>query len=212
MRGLLLKDFYTMLKQGKSLIFLFVLSVVFTFLLNTVSYAAMMVSMGVLQLTFSTFAYDNSAKWDTYAVSLPLKRSYIVFSKYILLGAGAVASLVFGSLVIYGAKLLSSENFNYTESIVQYIAVVITYLMSCAIAFPFVFKFGAEKVRTILMVCLIIPVILIVMVFNMLQFFMPAFLEGITLQLVLIIIAIVLVLIITGSIYISVKIYNKKEF
>ena len=88
MKGLLLKDYYTLLKQVRFyLIFLLIFTIIPNMNLSSIAivYAAM--------LPITVIAFDERSKWDQLAAMMPYTERELVFSKYVL---GYIAVAVFG--------------------------------------------------------------------------------------------------------------------
>lgn len=142
MKGLLLKDWYALRGQAGRLFFLIALYIVIG------EFSAGIGSIGILlcaMLPTSCLAYDERAKWDRYALSMPLSVKDLVVSKYLLgylmLGAGAALKL----LVI----VLPIGNGSNFVSFVLTIAAALLYL---ALQLPILFKFGTESGRIWMMI------------------------------------------------------------
>ena len=86
MTGLVLKDFLMMRKTLKTYVLFFVLyfgmSIAGIF---PISVTTSMVTMIIAVLPISTFSFDEMAKWDRYAVSLPLGRREVVGARYLFI-------------------------------------------------------------------------------------------------------------------------------
>lgn len=142
MKGLLLKDWYALRGQAGRLFFLIALYIVIG------EFSAGIGSIGILlcaMLPTSCLAYDERAKWDRYALSMPLSVKDLVVSKYLLgylmLAVGAALKL----LVI----VLPIGNGSNFVSFVLTIAAALLYL---ALQLPILFKFGTESGRIWMMI------------------------------------------------------------
>ena len=103
MTGLLLKDLYCLKQNVKGLIFILVIwGVAFLPQGNgglLMIYLSMMVSAMYI---FTLSSYDKQAKWDTYALSMPLTRANMVQEKYI----ASILMLIVSALVSTGLVIL----------------------------------------------------------------------------------------------------------
>ena len=142
MKGLLLKDWYALRGQAGRLLFLIALYIVIG------EFSGGVGSIGILlcaMLPMSCLAYDERAKWDRYALSMPLSVKDLVVSKYLLgylmLAAGAALKLL--------AMALPIGNGSDFTSFVLTIAVSLLYL---ALQLPILFKFGVENGRIGMMI------------------------------------------------------------
>ncbi len=141
MKGLLLKDWYTLIKQMKiMLVLMLVFACVpgYSMAAFTVVYAAM--------LPVTALANDERSKWDELAAMLPYSVREIVGGKYVL-GVTAVAAA--GAAV---AQLILSR-FGWTqfdaEAAFALLFTACLALIMLAINLPVMFRLGVEKGRVL---------------------------------------------------------------
>lgn len=107
MKGLLLKDFYCLKENMKSLFFVLLIWC-FVFLPQNdggllLIYLCMMISA---MYVFTLSSYDKHAQWDTYALSMPLTRSGMVLEKYIVTLLMLVLSAIISAVTVGTAWLI----------------------------------------------------------------------------------------------------------
>mgnify|MGYP001218571843 CR=1 FL=1 len=148
MSALLLKDFYTLLRQTRLFLLIIVIFAVMpgSFMAGfAVIYAAM--------LPITALAYDERSKWDSLAAMMPYTPTEIVISKYVL---GYIGIGLAGLLALAAQSIVSMVQYNTLESAdtasILLIACVATVFL--AITLPFMFKVGVEKGRILLFVIL----------------------------------------------------------
>jgi hypothetical protein len=147
MKGLILKDIYVVLKQMKVLLLIVVL---FTIMLGYTFGVFLLLYCAMLPIT--TIAYDEKAKWDKYAATMPYSRRDIVLSKY-LLGLGCMAAaliVVFIGTLVYG--LFTDTVFTgdaLVDLVIMLISLFCVTLIFMAVNLPIIFKWGVEKGRMI---------------------------------------------------------------
>ncbi|MDL2324948.1 ABC-2 transporter permease [Ruminococcaceae bacterium OttesenSCG-928-A16] len=153
MKGLLIKDLYSLNALKKTYLLFLVLIVGFVAFLDfDSSYVASTLSMFVLMTSTTCFNYDEAYKWDAYGITLPLSRKQIVAARY-LLGLGftfsaGVISLVLSSLI----SVIKQEPAGWLINLLTTIVVVfIIGLLVNAVSFPVAFRYGAEKARYAMM-------------------------------------------------------------
>ncbi len=207
MKGLLLKDLFALRKQGKIVLLLVLFYLFYSILSKNVSMLSAMITMLCAFLPITTMSYDEMCKWDRYALSMPISRKTVVYSKYL-----------FGVLLILACILtltpISAFIVNYTGEMNTWSAFRMILAMGgiaavfLALIMPLLFKFGVEKARLLMFLLIFIPVAAgygitklgIKMpdknILDLLTYLSPLF--------VLVIVCI--------SIAISVKIYTRKEF
>ncbi|MFR0951181.1 MAG: ABC-2 transporter permease [Ruminococcus callidus] len=85
MKGLLLKDFYTIWKGGRIflILYIFMAAVSGVNIQNGWSYMGFWLVMMDSQ-TSSTFSYDHSCNWNRFALTMPVTRKDVVRSKFLL--------------------------------------------------------------------------------------------------------------------------------
>ncbi len=143
MKGLLIKDFYTLTKQLK--IFL-VIIVLFTFMQGSSAYSFAILYSAMLPIT--ALAYDERSKWDKLAAMMPYSTSTLVLGKY-LLGYICVAAAAILSIIIKVVLSLYTKKPFPIEIFVEMLPVVCFASMLQAFNLPFMFKMGVEKGRLI---------------------------------------------------------------
>lgn len=146
MSGLLLKDFYTLIKQMKVFI---AMIVIFSLLPNfsmtgfAIIYAAM--------LPITAMAYDERSKWHQLAAMMPYSVRDLVLSKY-LLGYGTVGAtfvMVLIARLILGA--IKGQPAGGAELMTIFITANAALIIE-AVNLPLMFRFGVEKGRMLLLV------------------------------------------------------------
>ncbi len=213
MTGLVLKDFLMMRKTLKTYVLFFVLyfgmSIAGIF---PISVATSMVTMIIAVLPISTFSFDEMAKWDRYAVSLPLGRREVVGARYLFILLLLLVSAAAGLLSVVLTSLMGKEEM---AEMLATLLVTITYgLILNGIMTPLVYKMGPERARTYLYIIVFAPMIL---------FFLAARLELMDLsglksvpeEVVMLICYLLPVAGLAGlglSYLVSCRIYEKKEF
>ena len=162
MTGLVLKDILVLRKSLKTyllfLIFYFVMALLDLF---SIAFITAFVQIIVMILPMSSFAYDDLAKWDRYAMTLPLGRRAVVRAKYLfvilmILGAAAFALLSSVALSITAAEPVA-------ENLAAGVGALSVGLLAVDLTLPLNYKLGPERARPFLYAIIFIPVILIVL-------------------------------------------------
>lgn len=140
MKGLLLKDFYTL---GKSLRMFLVLILIFACMpgSNMAIFAVVYASL----LPVTALSYDERCKWDTLAAMSPYSPAEMVISKYLLgyIGILFAAALALTVHAVYGLFSASPDT-GYISSIA---GGAVSGLLIIALTMPAMYKFGVEKGR-----------------------------------------------------------------
>ncbi len=210
MIGLLLKDLYTMRQYAKTMLFMIVLfAVISSGLDNPATFFEGFIILMCMMMTISSFSYDSLAKWDRYALSLPVSRKEVVGSKYLLsivlclIGTG-ISFLI--SAVVLAIKPVAG--FGITEQLYATSAIVSAAMFLTGILLPLTFQFGVEKSRIFMIAVLAVPSAAIVAL-DRIGIQMPA--EESLLQMVKLLPAAAILLYFLSFI-LSVRIYAGKEF
>lgn len=215
MNGLLYKD---LLNLGSTLKYLAVMTLIFCVVFlplgNELPVYIILIMFGAM-LPTTAISFDTAARWDIYAASLPLSRRDIVRSKYLLMAGGiCVAGIV--SLTIAEAMtiLMPGEGIilPFVDPLPLMVMFVACGLILGSIALPLTLKFGAEKMRYIVMLIALTPVLVVLgMTFLMdlsgTTLAVPALLPA----LIGILLAVTVVLVVVSYRF-STRIYTSREF
>lgn len=202
MKGLLLKDLLNLKQVGRIWLLIAALWVAMGVAERSSAYIGGMLIMLVIMLPFSSMAYDEAAKWDRYALTMPISRRDLVLSKYALMMICAavcaaltlLCSLLLGDAPVYAFRMTG--------------LLLCAALFLSAISLPLLFLLGVQKARVAILAFILIPaVVSILPIENQISL---SVLEGLFLK-VWPVALIVLVLLIVSYIC-SLRIYRRKEF
>ncbi|NLP35769.1 MAG: ABC-2 transporter permease [Clostridiales bacterium] len=217
MLGLLLKDFIN-LKRYTKIFGLFIF--IYGFMAYTQKDASSFTSIFALLftiLTMSSYAYDEVAKWDVYALTMPISREEIVRSKYYLMLLLVALSFAFSTVFTIVLNFILGIANIYLGLEACYIAASVIVLFY-SITLPIITKLGIEKARIIFFAVYMIPVVIgyfIKKAANAGMIKIPTRLleiSKIAIQYRFIVIPIVLLIALWISYEIAIRIYQKKEF
>lgn len=143
MKGLLIKDWKTLVKQTKVMLAI-------TALLACVpsTYMSAFALFYAAMLPITALAYDERAKWDELAAMMPYTARSIVGSKYVL-GLTLVLPVLVLSML---SRLLVHSTPIVSEDTMSLLITAELSLILMAIDLPFMFHFGVEKGRLIYIV------------------------------------------------------------
>ncbi len=82
MKGLLLKEFYSLIGLRNGLFILLVI-VAFSGWNEMSDFVYTYIPMVLMMLAISSFSYDEYYHWDSYALTMPLDRKTLVQGKYV---------------------------------------------------------------------------------------------------------------------------------
>lgn len=213
MRGLIIKDIYSLKKYWKSLCISMGFLAIYGIFLKNITFLSFIICFLSTTIILTILGDDEVSHWDKYALCMPLDRKMMVREKYavivaILLTAGGI-SIIFGCImaVITKQELASVLQASFLAfSMVALIAIIIT---------PVFYKLGVQKARYIMIFCVLVPAFLIVGAAKLVERSGIVLEEEMISQMVknaYIIIPLVLAVLMYVSYRISVSIYTKKEW
>ncbi len=156
MIGLLIKDFSIIKKPVKIAIVILFFAAVWAFYdKNAMMFAYMSILFGIF-LPMTAIGYDERSQWHKYAISMPIKRSYLVVSKYIL----GVLTLSISIIVFFLLNILidTSISMNHVQ---MGLAILSGGMIFLSIYLPICFRFGTEKARYLIILVSFTPTTII---------------------------------------------------
>jgi hypothetical protein len=202
MKGLLLKDILNLKQQGK--IYLLIVGiwlVIGAANRDSVFFGGVMMILTVL-VPISALAYDDKAKWDKYALTMPISKTDLVLSKYILMLACAIAGAFISEIV---SVVITKD---VRASLTTTMVFMSTGIILASIVLPIIFKFGTEKGRLIMLVVGLLPTVA-VMLLPKLGVDMP---EEKTIENMIPFLPFAAIAVTAVSVFVSRMIYDRKEF
>lgn len=162
MKGLILKDFHNITKQYKILLILFAFYLIGSVSSKDADFFGSIITILMTMQVITAMAYDEKSNWNRYALTMPISRSDLVLSKYllgcILLAISFAANFIFQIFAGPGT---------FTEALLSSFATTGLGLFFIFLILPFLFKFGVEKGRYIAMLIFFIPTGVLVIVSKM---------------------------------------------
>lgn len=202
MGGLILKDLYGLKQQLKIYIIIAVVWLLIAVTTRDMSFFSGLVMMFTFLVPITSLAYDEKSRFDAYALTMPVKRSDIVLSKYLL-------SLICGAVCALAGFFVNVICMNdIFETAVATLILLCVGIFFSSIVLPLLFRFGVEKGRTIMMAVLLLPVIL-ALLFSKFDVAIP---ENEFIKYSLLFVPVITAVVFFVSFQISKKIYEKKEF
>ncbi|AGY75660.1 ABC-2 transporter permease [Clostridium autoethanogenum] len=159
MNGLILKDLYNLKNGGGSLLIAIVVFSLIYFLQgdndNMEVWNVFIILLGSI-LVVNTMSYDNTAKWDKYALTMPVTRRDVVLSKYmvsiivIFMGAVLATALSF-------AQGINKHNLDVIKIFTVNGAAMAGGLFFISVTLPVIYEFGVEKSRIVIFLVFLAP-------------------------------------------------------
>lgn len=159
MKGLLLKDIFTLRKQFSILGLLLIFYGIWGYFVGNFVFLSTFMPFIFTMMVLTSFSYDDASKWTGFALSLPVSRKCLVLSKYvltlILAFIGVILSLAFSYLLVFISREPVTKEILLSSLVSSFLCLLFSSTM-----IPLVFKFGTEKSRTAMFSIIMIPLIL----------------------------------------------------
>lgn len=150
MIGLLKKDLFVADKSGRLLL---VLALVFSVVPNMGAFGSTYAMILAVMMPLNSIAYDERCKWDRYAAMLPYRPGQLVWSKYLL---SYLYTLLGGGIIVLGAFLrgVTTGAADWKETAETSLMLAVVMLFITALGLPILYRFGSEKGRLAMIVCM----------------------------------------------------------
>lgn len=215
MTGLILKDFINLKRNLRIFSILIVLYGARAITSKDASFFSSIFTMLFAILIMSTFSYDEMAKWDVYALTMPISRDNIVQGKYLMALILTVLGTAISSLFTIALNIVMELPSVVKGLEVSFLGAAII-LLYYSVTLPIITKMGVEKGRFIFFAMYMIPYFCSYIISRMAGRITISESLSRMLQLALDNIVIILPLVVALSLAlsyrISIGIYRKKEF
>jgi len=206
MKGLILKDLINLKSTFKMLGLMITLFAVI-YIPQGNGFIFGMIILMFAMMVVTTISYDDLAKWDAYALTMPVTRKEMVLSKYLVMALlntlGAVLALIVGIV----GNMIMRQSFSMEILVIIGVLYLVAFCYGSLIV-PLIYRFGAEKARLMLILSALIPTGLILLLTQM-QIPLPEAINPLIYFFLLLGFTVIMVF---GSYLISLRIYSNKEF
>ena len=146
MKGLLLKDWYMVVKYCKAYLLISLVFIGVSIMSDDNFFFILYPCILCGMIPVTLLGYDERSKWDQYCAALPYTKAQIVSGKY-LLGMGTQIGMLLLSAVIQVIRMRVSGAFSWKSfsSILSMLAILS--FLTPAISLPPMFRWGVEKGR-----------------------------------------------------------------
>ena len=216
MKGLMLKDLYSIRITQKTYMLLFLFLCVFGYIMKSPNYVGTMCIVVFLTCVLGLFNSDQYSNWDTYAAALPLSKKIVVRARYLLILVVTLVLALFTAVMTGATAALLGMP--VAEQVISSVSACMIIPIYSGIIIPVIYKLGVERGRVIFMMLFLIP-FLVIMLFK--DFMRGTVAES---ELILLLqtpygqliaagaIFAVSILVLAVSYLISIKIYSNKDF
>ncbi len=214
MKGLVVKDLLVLKQQGKVIGILLGFYIILAIVTENPSMFGSILGVICIIFPVTALSYDESAKWDKYALTMPISRTDMVVSKYILGLLFSVGAFIANFVFFIVMTLVTTVGPEMTiagaasQGIMSSLAIFSFSLVFMSLVLPVLFKYGVEKGRIMMILIMFIPTALILLLGKYVIDISESLLEGILFPSS----ALIGILMFIASIWVSIKIYRKKEF
>lgn len=156
MIGLLIKDMLNLKSQMRFIVLLIGVYTVFAITSETSAMLGGIIAIMAVMMPITALGYDEKAKWDKYALTMPISRNDLIISKYLL---GMVLSC-FGFVLNFVFSLFIGFS-SYKESFILSMLLLSAGFFFLSLVMPPMFKYGVEKGRIVMMVLIFSPTVVV---------------------------------------------------
>lgn len=154
MKGLILKDIKVLRQQTGVYLAIILMWLVLSIVNHDASFLGGVMIIFSVMIIVTTMAYDEKAKWDRYALTMPLSRKDVVVSKYLLGLLNIILSVALFTVVSLVFPMETAETWLIALSFFS------LGLIFLSVILPVMFKFGVEKGRLIMTAVVLAPAVL----------------------------------------------------
>lgn len=166
MTGLIWKDFMVSKRTVKAYLGIMIFYAALTVMgMFSVTFVTAFVSVMLIMLPISAFAYDEQAKWDRYAMSLPIGRSRVVGARYLFTLLIVLVSLAFA--LLSGVAVAVTGKGDLMEVLVSALTTLAAGLLIADVLLPLCYKVGPERARPYLYALVFIPALGLFLAYRM---------------------------------------------
>lgn len=146
MKGLILKDFYTVKSFGKQYGLVLAFMLIWAIFMKTISFIYIYSIMLGAMMILSMVSMDEAVSFNRFALTMPVNVRMLIKEKYLFFiittGMGIVISIAINIIMIL-LPLRAFQTFDWREIL----PVLAVFVIGTSIALPVIFKIGAEKGR-----------------------------------------------------------------
>lgn len=151
MKGFVLKDLFLLRSILRSYIPMVLIYAVISTFSSSASILTTLLCLIIILIPTTTFTYDEAAKWDTLALTMPVRRSEIVGAKYLVSLLVALGGTAATALVMLAVSFLPMVEWALVDQLPSLPAGLAAALIIISVMLPLLFKYGIAKARIMLL-------------------------------------------------------------
>ena len=161
MMGLVIKDMLVMRKTIRTYALFLLFYLVMTLLdLFTISFTTAILQLIVMLLPMSAFSFDEMAKWNGYALTIPLGRRAVVTGRYLFALIMTLAAGLCGLLSCVLVSIFGDQD-TLLENMMTVMVCLSLGLFYADILLPLCYKLGPERARPYFYLVIFAPIVLL---------------------------------------------------
>ena len=212
MSGLLVKEYYALRRYAKQYVLFFIFFGALSIYMESMLYFQCMVTMSMCMLIFTGMSYDTLAGWDKFVLTMPVNRKDIVGSKYLCCIIYAIfaiiASTLFSAVLGYIHPMKDDDLMLLAVTAAALLCII---FLIYSILIPLIYKLGVEKTRIVMIAVIMIPIFGLMSIYQYIPASAWEFIEQ-HIGLMAAAGAAFCVLVYIISYFVSLSIFNKKEY
>lgn len=211
MKGLIYKDIINLKSYVKMLLLMFCIFAVIFIPQGQVDFIVGYISLISCMMVVSTMSYDDMAKWDKYALTMPVTRKEVVSSKYLVMLLFTTIGTIIGIIITMISGFFVKEVY-IDEMLISAVIVFSIALIFGSVLIPLIYKFGTQKARILIILCALTPTFIVIVGSKIMESLGVNMPTGEVIIKFIYFVPIVSIIILIVSYFISTNIYKRKEF
>lgn len=159
MKGIIIKDLLNLRNSLKTSLLILLIFSYMAYKSEDPKYLVAVFVLIISMQSISSMSYDEMAKWDIYALTMPMSKSKLVISKYILSILLSIIALIISATTSY-FFILPISNMSTTEFLLSSYLIFAIAILFISTLLPLIYKYGVEKSRLLTFVVISIPVLI----------------------------------------------------
>ncbi len=217
MKGLITKEFINISKNFWVIGALIIFYGAISFITDSPSSFSGLFTLIFAMYMLSTYSLDEMAKWDVYALTMPLTRDNLVQGKYLMMIILSFMGFLLNTVVLLALNILTKAE-NLFEDIEIAVGGAVLVILFYSIIIPFITKLGIVKARLFFIIIYLVPFLAGSFISKRIEAGnknspdkLIAFIEVVIMN-AYIIVPLIMIAALGISYFLSIRIYRKKEF